>query len=55
MAQIAGRLSPQDIGAVAAWLSSQPLPSDTKAVRSLGRKPPMECGSLTVTEPAAGK
>lgn len=53
MAQIAGKLSPQDIGAVAAWLSSQPLPPDTKAVRSLPRKAPMECGSFAVTEPAA--
>lgn len=55
MAHIAGKLSPQDIGAVAAWLSSQPLPADAKAVRSLPSKPPMECGSFAVTEPAAGR
>jgi cytochrome c553 len=29
MAQIAERLSPEDLGAVAAWLAAQPMPGDT--------------------------
>lgn len=46
MATIASRLSPQDIEAVSAWLSSQPVPADGKAATTFAARPPMECGSI---------
>ena len=46
MATIASRLSPQDIEAVSAWLSSQPVPADGKAALAFVAKPPIECGSI---------
>lgn len=46
MATIASRLSPQDIEAVSAWLSSQPVPADGKAATGFATKPPIECGSI---------
>jgi cytochrome c553 len=45
MSQIAQRLSPEDVNAVASWLASQPLPADTKPAKSLPLALPMECGS----------
>jgi cytochrome c553 len=46
MATIAARLSPQDIEAVSAWLSSQPVAADGKAATAFTTKPPIECGSI---------
>lgn len=46
MATIASRLLPQDIEAVSAWLSSQPVPADGKAAPAFVAKPPIECGSI---------
>lgn len=46
MATIASRLLPQDIEAVSAWLSSQPVPAGGKAATTFAAKPPMECGSI---------
>lgn len=46
MATIASRLSPQDIEAVSAWLSSQPVPAGGKAATTFAEKPPMACGSI---------
>lgn len=45
MAQIAQRLSVEDIGAVASWLAAQPVPADAKAVPAAATPPAMECGS----------
>ncbi|HVK31783.1 MAG TPA: c-type cytochrome [Burkholderiaceae bacterium] len=45
MAQIALRLSAEDIGAVASWLAAQPVPVDAKAVPASTKPAPMECGS----------
>jgi cytochrome c553 len=45
MAQIAQRLSVEDIGAVASWLAAQPVPADAKAVPAPATPAPMECGS----------
>jgi len=45
MARIARQLSPEDLAAVGAWLSAQPLPRDTRAVASLPRPPAISCGS----------
>lgn len=45
MAQIARRLSPQDVGAVATWLSSQPVNSGPAPAGSMARPLPLDCGS----------
>jgi cytochrome c553 len=45
MAQVAKRLSGSDITAVAAWLSSQPVPSPSKAAASAPVPAPLDCGS----------
>lgn len=44
MAQVAAKLSPEEIGAVSAWLSSQPLPADMRPAPTLPNKLPMPCG-----------
>ena len=44
MGEITRRLSPQDVVAVATWLSSQPVPQSLPA-SSLPAKPSMDCGS----------
>jgi cytochrome c553 len=46
MGEIARRLSPDDVTAVSAWLSSQPVPPDAKPVAGLAHPLPMECGSV---------
>ena len=52
MAQIAKQMSAQDVTAVAAWLSSQPLPADTHPATSLPMAQAadikMSCGSAPV-------
>ena len=45
MAKIANQLTPDDIAAISAWLSSQPWPKHTSnPIRTIS-DPPMECGS----------
>ncbi len=46
MAEISRKLSPEDIGAVSAWLSSQPVPQDMKARPQGSTKLPIRCGSF---------
>ena len=46
MAQIAQRLSPQDINALAHWLAAQPVPAVHAAVPTLPGPAPMRCGSM---------
>ena len=46
MAQIIGRLSPDDINAASAWLASQPVPDDSAPVAALAAKLPVQCGSV---------
>jgi cytochrome c553 len=48
MAQVARRLSPEDLTAVAAWLAAQPLPADAHPAAVAASKPPMECGSAAL-------
>ncbi len=48
MADIARTLSPDDLTAVAGWLSSQPLPADTKPARALPKPPAIACGSAVL-------
>ncbi|MRD47807.1 c-type cytochrome [Caenimonas koreensis DSM 17982] len=44
MAQIAKKLTAEDLTAVAAWLSSQPLPADTKPAAAVAQPPSIACG-----------
>ena len=46
MAQIANRLSPDDITAVSAWRATQPPPADTHAQAAGSVHPPLACGVL---------
>jgi cytochrome c553 len=45
MAQIAQRLTPDDIGAVATWLAAQPV-VDARPAASLDAPLPLDCGSI---------
>lgn len=45
MATITQRLAADDIEAVSTWLSSQPLPADTKPAAGVAQPLPLECGS----------
>ena len=45
MGEIARRLAPEDVTAMAVWLSSQPVPHGAAPAGSLPGKPPMQCGS----------
>jgi cytochrome c553 len=46
MAQVAQRLSVDDISAVSAWLATQPVPADATPASSTNIKLPLACGSL---------
>ncbi len=46
MAEISRKLTPEDIGAISAWLSSQPVPIDMKAQPPAVSKLPIRCGSF---------
>jgi cytochrome c553 len=45
MAQIAARLTVEDISAASAWLASQPVPGDAAPVPASPEKLPLPCGS----------
>lgn len=45
MATVAGRLAPSDISAVAAWLSTQPVPAHMKPQAAGSTHMPLQCGS----------
>ncbi|HET7268469.1 MAG TPA: c-type cytochrome [Oleiagrimonas sp.] len=47
MAKVASRLTPQQITAVAAWLSSQPVPEDTRPAPVGSMRLPLKCGGMT--------
>ncbi len=46
MAEISRKLTPEDIGAVSAWLASQPVPADMTARPRTEAKLPVRCGSF---------
>lgn len=46
MAQIAQRLTPADVGAVAAWLAAQPVPAQQHAAAAAPVAAPMPCGTV---------
>jgi cytochrome c553 len=45
MAEVAKRLSPEDLAAAATWLSAQPVVGQVAPASSLPAKSPLECGS----------
>jgi len=45
MAELAQRLTPEDIGAVASWLAAQPVPADARPAAAIARPLPLRCGS----------
>jgi hypothetical protein len=51
MAQVAARLSPEDIGAVSSWLAAQPVPIHSAAALEPQGRLPLPCGGV---EPPAG-
>jgi cytochrome c553 len=48
MADITRRLAAEEIGALSAWLSAQPVPDPAKAAAALPRAMPVRCGSVVV-------
>lgn len=46
MAEIARRLSPQDVAAVSAWLAAQPVPGRGQPVTRLAGAMPVRCGGV---------
>ena len=46
MAQVAQALAPEEIGAVAAWLSSRPVPAGAKPAAAFETRPPLACGGV---------
>ena len=53
MSEIVQRLTPDDLYAVAGWLSSQPLPDDPLPAAKLPASMPMDCGSVPATAETA--
>jgi len=45
MADIAQRLSADDVGALATWLAAQPVPANAKPAATIAQPLPMRCGS----------
>ncbi len=44
MGEVAERLSPEDVGAMAVWLSMQPVPAGAKAATHAPQARPLKCG-----------
>jgi cytochrome c553 len=53
MAQVARRLAPDDIGAISAWLASQPVPAHASAIAEPDATLPLACGGVAATAEAA--
>jgi len=53
MAQVAQCLSPEDIGAVSAWLAAQPVPAHATAPAAPPTPLPIACGGVAATAGAA--
>jgi cytochrome c553 len=47
MREVADKLTPDDVAALAAWLVAQPLPADAKPAAALPNTLPLDCGGLT--------
>lgn len=46
MAEIAGRMRPDDVASVVNWLASQPVPVDSRPAATAPEPPPMRCGGI---------
>ena len=53
MAQVAQRLSPEEIGAVSAWLAAQPVPAHATAPAAAPKPLPIACGGVAAAAGAA--
>jgi cytochrome c553 len=53
MAQVAERLSPEEIGAVSAWLAAQPVPAHAAATTEAAPTLPLACGGVAEASAAA--
>ena len=53
MAQVAQRLSPEDIGAVSSWLAAQPVPAKATAPPAPSTPLPIACGGVASATGAA--
>ena len=53
MAEVALKLSPEDIGAVSAWLAAQPVPAHASAPVEPAAKLPLACGGVAAAKAAA--
>ena len=47
MHEVAALLTPNDIGAITAWLVAQPIPADLRPAPAGSLRLPLECGGLT--------
>lgn len=45
MAEIARRLTPEDLGALASWLAAQPVPAGARPAAAPEAPPPLRCGA----------
>src|SRR5213076_1836565 len=45
MAEVAGRLSLDDVAAISSWLAAQPAPADPRPASAVARPLPLGCGS----------
>lgn len=52
MARIARLLSVDDVSAIAAWLSAQPVSGQGKPANAFKGEPPMECGGVPMSQAA---
>jgi cytochrome c553 len=46
MAQVAEKLTSEEVSAIATWLSAQTLPADTHAAPAMATRRPLDCGSV---------
>jgi cytochrome c553 len=54
MAQVAARLTPEDIGALSAWLAAQPVPPHARATTEPLASLPIACGGIDAARRDAG-
>ena len=54
MAEVARALAPEDIGALSAWLASQPVPAHAQPASAAGATLPLACGGLSPPSTAGG-
>jgi cytochrome c553 len=54
MHEVAQGLTPNDIGAITAWLVAQPIPADLKPAAAGSIELPLQCGGLN-TKPSEGR